>query len=154
MLGTMNQNTSSGLKILYLALSGVGMGSCLQSMLVVAQASVPKNLVFITTTIVQFMRVIGGAFGIAIVATVFNTVLSKRLAETALTYPEYAELIKSVSDNSSLAWAPDVPPELHNLIISNFTKAINSVFYTTVPFLVVAFIFTLGIKHINLGGKK
>ncbi|OMH81574.1 putative MFS-type transporter YusP [Zancudomyces culisetae] len=154
LLGTMKQTTPRALQSVYLAASGFGAGCLIQTMVVIAQASVTKRYVLVTTSVVQFMRIIGGTFGVAIVATVFNTTLANSLASVALDYPEYADLLKHVVDNSSLAWDPSLPLELHTLLISHFTKSISYVYFTAVPFLAIAFVCTLLIKPVSLGKRK
>lgn len=67
--------------MVYLTFMGIGMGMSVPAFLIAVQTSVPRRLLGIATSTVQFSRSIGGVLGIS----VMGAVLSQRLAAALVT---------------------------------------------------------------------
>ena len=70
LISTMNETTGVALIVLYLALTGIGIGGTLAVVSVAVQNSVPFSLVGAGTSASQFWRTMGGMMGLAVMGAV------------------------------------------------------------------------------------
>ena len=81
LLSTMTPDTAVALVSFYLFLMGVGMGLCMQTLVLIVQNSFPITQVGTATGAHNFFRQIGSSLGSAIVGTLFTSRLVALLAE-------------------------------------------------------------------------
>ncbi|RKP26039.1 hypothetical protein SYNPS1DRAFT_7899, partial [Syncephalis pseudoplumigaleata] len=65
-------NANNPLEIGTVFLTGFGLGFGMQLVILVAQYTSPTEDISVATTLCNFFRVIGGAFGAAVTGTIFN----------------------------------------------------------------------------------
>jgi EmrB/QacA subfamily drug resistance transporter len=72
LLSTMGVNTSHGTLVLYMVITGLGMGVSMAAFTIVVQNAFPLSRLGEVTAGMQFFRSIGGTIGLAIFGTVLN----------------------------------------------------------------------------------
>jgi EmrB/QacA subfamily drug resistance transporter len=148
LLSRMTPTTPSALSDLFMMIVGVGLGLVMQVLVVAVQNSVPHSQLGTATSSSTFFRTIGGAFGVALFGTIFN---SRLYAE----FPKYlpASIVKQIA-HTSLSSNPSqldaLPPAIHQGFVQSFSHALDLVFLISVPFAVVAFVLALFLKEIPL----
>ncbi|OMH79070.1 putative MFS-type transporter YusP [Zancudomyces culisetae] len=156
---TLTESSSRFIQALFMVIAGIGLGFCIQLMLIAGQASVPRNLITGVTTLITFIRIIGGTIGLAICSTIFNQIAKNQLTSFALAHPQYAELSVLVINNSSHAFDSNVPQDIRVLIIKCFMKGIRSVYLCStiasgIGFLVVLFTKTFDVNNPKAPAKN
>ncbi|OZJ05907.1 hypothetical protein BZG36_01177 [Bifiguratus adelaidae] len=144
----LSADSNRGEQIGYLLVAGVGCGCCMQTLTIAAQTSVHYKDIAIITSLGNFFRTVGGVFGIAISASVFNNSLSTNLANVLeqlhINIPitvaqQDFEFVKSIAD-----------PVAKYAVQTAYVDALDLVYTLVIPFGGMAFIASLFIQHFNL----
>ena len=148
LLFTTDVNTSNAKLIGYQILLGTGCGLAFQNTIISIQAEYADEPETIpqATSLMMFLRLVGGTVGIAILGTVFGTKLTSNLAQYAGVIPR--QTLAAVRQSVSVIFV--LPKELQEPIVNAYIAAL---IYT---FLVIAFaaglasLFALLIRNWNL----
>ncbi|KAJ3576774.1 hypothetical protein NP233_g224 [Leucocoprinus birnbaumii] len=95
---TVTPKTPVGLLVFYMLLSGLGSGSTLQTATIAAQASVPRKDMATVTAFRGFLRLLGGALGLAIASAMINNSLRSEMQSLNIS----EATIRSVIDKPAL----------------------------------------------------
>lgn len=79
LLATMSAATAPGTAMIYMGLLGIGLGASMPVMLVAVQNASEARDIGVATSTVPFFRSLGGAFGAAILWSIFLAALSRHL---------------------------------------------------------------------------
>ena len=132
---------------LYMLLLGMGIGSVMQVLVLVAQNSVPHSELGVATSGATFFRSIGGSFGAAIFGAIFSNVLVGNLVH----YLHGAKLPKGIKTSGvTPALLNSLPPAVHHGIALAYTQSIHSVFIVAAPVAFIAFFASWLIPHVEL----
>jgi EmrB/QacA subfamily drug resistance transporter len=140
---------SAGLLIgVDLAVVGVGLGLCMQILILAAQNAVQAADMASTTSGVAFFRSLGGAVGVA----AFGAILSSRLHE------EMAGLLRAAhlripADGISLGSPESIkalPAPLPHIVQESLTRAVETVFLVGVPVAVLGVLAVLALEETPL----
>ena len=150
LLSTLGASTPYWRTALFMLTLGVGIGLVMQVMVLAMQNSVNPRDMGVATSSATFFRSMGGTFGTAI----FGTVLANRLAsELAQRLP--AGALHGINP-SQLTGSPQViaalPQGVREPVISSFVSALNTVFVSAVPIVLIAFVLTWFLQEIKLRG--
>jgi predicted MFS family arabinose efflux permease len=150
LLSTLGASTPYWRTALFMLTLGVGIGLVMQVMVLAMQNSVDPRDMGVATSSATFFRSMGGTFGTAI----FGTVLANRLAsELAQRLP--AGALHGINP-SQLTGSPQViaalPQGVREPVISSFVSALNTVFVSAVPIVLIAFVLTWFLQEIKLRG--
>ena len=150
LLSTLGASTPYWRTALFMLTLGVGIGLVMQVMVLAMQNSVNPRDMGVATSSATFFRSMGGTFGTAI----FGTVLANRLAsELAQRLP--AGALHGINP-SQLTGSPQViaalPHGVRGPVISSFVSALNTVFVSAVPIVLIAFALTWFLQEITLRG--
>ncbi|KAJ2783951.1 hypothetical protein GGI15_002407 [Coemansia interrupta] len=147
--------TSNAQRIGTLVLTGLGLGFGVQTMLVAAQCAVRGLDMAATTTVLLFMRTLGGIFALSILSSVFNTRLRREAAELSARYPDYQALILgAINDQSLVSKTPGVPAAVQRGLQAMFQDALHEVFVGLAPFSGLLVLSTLLFAHVELQQRK
>ena len=83
LLSTFQRETPHAWLYLYLVLIGAGLGLTMLTLLIAVQQAVERSQLGIATSLNQFSRAIGGAFGVAVMGAVLTAGLSTQLLRAA-----------------------------------------------------------------------
>ncbi|KAF9991913.1 hypothetical protein BGZ79_003758, partial [Entomortierella chlamydospora] len=144
LLSLLTEDSSRGEIIGYLFINGFGLGFCMQTTMLAIQSSVERKDIAIATSNATFFRTVGSVLGVAIAGTVFNNAIKKNLGPLILKNPDIAAVIS----DSYLASTFDSAIEVQ--ILHAYMLALRSAFRVCIPFMGLAFFFSLFIKRHKL----
>ncbi|KAI8868700.1 MFS general substrate transporter [Ramicandelaber brevisporus] len=139
LVSTWTETTSNGKLIGYLLIGGMGMGIGMASVTLACQTSVPQSDMANVTSLLQFLRSLGGIIGLAVQSTVLNNELSSHLS------PELAKIASQSQTTIRMQ-----PKEIADEIISAYVSSLHTMYIVTVPFVVLGFLAALFIRHVPL----
>ncbi|KAJ2050627.1 hypothetical protein H4S04_002487 [Coemansia sp. S16] len=106
----LDANSNNGQRIGFLAITGAGFGFCVQTMLMGAQCAVAGLDMAIVTTLMLFLRTLGGIFALSVLSSVFNNQLRTAADELGAQYPKYSQLIlDTINDQSIIGKSTGLP---------------------------------------------
>jgi EmrB/QacA subfamily drug resistance transporter len=133
----------------YMVILGLGIGMIIQVMVLAVQNSVPHSDLGTATATEQFVRSMGGAFGVAAYGAILNNRLARYLPE--LLPRGFAS--KNVSAGT-ITGSPDVirhlPGAVEHAVIEALARSIHVVFVAAVPLTAAAFFVTWLLREIPL----
>ncbi|KAG0291755.1 hypothetical protein BGZ96_004871 [Linnemannia gamsii] len=144
LLTLLEVDSGRGPQIAYMLIVGLGIGFCMQTILLAIQSAVPLKDMAVATANLTFFRTVGQVIGIAIAGTVFNNKVKSGFAPLLAIYPG----IEAVASNSSLA--ASFGPEVEKVILEVYMAAIRNALIVGVPFGVLGFLCSLFIVHNKL----
>ena len=148
LLTQLGPHTPYGVVAIYMFITGMGIGLCMQVLVVAVQNAVPHSALGVATATSTFFRTIGGAFGVAVLGAVF----ANRLISQLKLHATAAEL-KLISGSNLTANPTQIdhlPLSQRTFVISAFSHSVETAFLVAVPFVVLGFILSWLIKEIPL----
>ncbi|KAI7827774.1 major facilitator superfamily domain-containing protein [Kickxella alabastrina] len=134
----------------FLLISGLGIGTCIQTISLLGQASVDGKDMASTTTTFMFFRSLGMVLAVSVLSNVIQNVLHKDVVKFMTKFPQYAELVGKIMKDQSLLYSEGVPSLLQEAIVLSYAKALKDGFITLAVFTGIFFVLTFGFKHIEL----
>ncbi|MEI5672553.1 MULTISPECIES: MDR family MFS transporter [unclassified Nocardioides] len=163
LLSLTSADTSLAFVALFMFVLGLGLGQCMQPLLLIAQSSVPPSAIGVATSSATFFRQIGGTLGVAVLLSVlFSTVggnISSAIDE-AQDEPAFQqalrddpdalspEVLEQVQDDSSIIDRMD-PAVAHPFKVG-FAESMDTVFLISAGVGVVAFLLLLLMPAVEL----
>lgn len=144
LLTLLKVDSGRGPQIAYMLIVGLGIGFCMQTILLAIQSAVPLKDMAVATANLTFFRTVGQVIGIAIAGTVFNNKVQSGFAPLLEVIPG----IEAVVSNSSLM--VNFEPEVQRMILDIYMAAIRYATIVGIPFGVLGFLCSLFIVHNKL----
>jgi hypothetical protein len=133
---------------LYMLVMGVGIGTVMPVLVLVAQNSAAPRDMGAATSTSTFFRSIGGSVGVAVFGAVFasrlGTEMAKLLPRGALGNAEPRSLLGSPSSIRGL------PPAIRHGLEQAFANSLHTVFLSGTVLTALAFLLTLGLREVPL----
>ncbi|WP_245797512.1 MDR family MFS transporter [Mangrovactinospora gilvigrisea] len=155
LLSRMGRGTSIWLESLYMFVLGLGIGLCMQVLVIAVQNTVPYSEMGTATSGVSFLRTMGSAFGTAVFGTIYTNSLGPALRRGV----EEAVGIAGGQNAAGIARAAGSPEGLKSLpanvaapIIDGYAHALHTVFLWTVPVALAGFAVSFFLKQVELRG--
>ena len=161
LLTRLQVQTSLWLAFGYLTVLGIGLGLCMQSLVLAVQNAITARNMGAGTAAATFFRSLGGAFGVAILGAVLTARLTDGLAARlpaviAQLPPEQAAAVAASGGAGISVNEPAVivglPAPLRDAIRGAFVDALHNVFLATAAVAVVAVLVTLALPDRRLRG--
>ncbi|KAJ3335685.1 hypothetical protein HDU93_004712 [Gonapodya sp. JEL0774] len=145
---TLVQDSSTAQKVVYLMITGLGLGMGMQVLLIAGQAAAPADQQALVTANVNFWQQTGGVIGIAIASSVFSNKLTNTLAELA----PHAVVAYVKNNPSALRSAPAefVPADELEGVIRSYVTGLTYMFILTVPYGLVMLLGSFFVKRSRL----
>lgn len=144
LLSTMHADTPQIITSLYMIIVGMGMGFCMQTMVLIVQNAVAAKDVGAATASNNFFREIGISLGVSI----FGSVFASRLTH------EMSKFGGATGDQHSAGMTPAainaLPDAVKTPIIEAYVNALTPAFIYLVPIVVLGLIATLFLPNITL----
>jgi EmrB/QacA subfamily drug resistance transporter len=148
LLSQLDLHTTRFQSSVYMLVVGVGIGTVMPVLVLVAQNSAPPRDMGAATSTATFFRSIGGSVGVA----VFGAIFAARLTE------EIAHLLPGGGprnlDSRSLLGSPSaikkLPATVHDLLLQAFSNSLHTVFLWGMLLSALAFVLTLALKEVPL----
>ncbi|MEU9510411.1 MDR family MFS transporter [Micromonospora sp. NPDC048170] len=154
-------DTSLWLAFGFMVVIGVGLGLCMQSLILAVQNSVSMRDLGAGTSSATFFRSLGGSFGVAILGAVLSSRLTSELADrlpgaiAQLPPPQQAAVAASGGAEISVndpATILALPAPVRAAVQAAFVESLHLVFLTTGLIAIVAVLVTLALPNEKLRG--
>ncbi|KAI8871815.1 MFS general substrate transporter [Ramicandelaber brevisporus] len=133
------RSTPNGELIGFLLIGGIGMGLGMGAITLACQAATTQENMAAVTSLLVFVRNLGGIIGLAIQSTILNNGLTSRLPEK----------LANIAMNSQYA-IKLTPEPMKTQIIDAYVLSLRDVFIATAPFVAAGFVAACFLKHIPL----
>ncbi|TDC35955.1 DHA2 family efflux MFS transporter permease subunit [Micromonospora sp. 15K316] len=153
--------TTLWLAFLYMVVIGVGLGLCMQSLILAVQNAVSVRDLGAGTSSATFFRSLGGSFGVAILGTVLSsglaTGLASRLPGAIAQLPPDQRAAAEAAGGTSIsindpATIMALPGPVRAAIQESFVAALHPVFLTAGLIAIVAVLVTVAMPNAQLRG--
>ncbi|MEV1287798.1 MDR family MFS transporter [Micromonospora sp. NPDC049679] len=154
-------DTSLWIAFIYMVVIGVGLGLCMQSLILAVQNAVSVKDLGAGTSAATFFRSLGGSFGVAILGTVLSTRLTSTLAERmpaaiAQLPPAQAQQVAAEGGANISINEPSrilaLPAPVRDAIQAAFVDSLHTVFLVTGLVAIVAIVVTVALPDRELRG--
>lgn len=159
LMSTMNIHTTNLTVVLYMIITGLGMGSLMPTFTIAVQSAVGPETRGVATSSSQFFRSIGGTMGVSVMGAIMANQMTSGLHDVSKTLTQVpAETLQKYSNPQLLLTAStreSMPPEVFLAVQKVLANAIDWVFITGVIFVfigVIAAIF-LGNSRLEKSGQ-
>jgi EmrB/QacA subfamily drug resistance transporter len=152
LLSTLGPQTSRVLLSLYMVVLGAGLGMVMQVLVLAVQNSAERRDLGVATSSATFLRQIGSSFGVAIFGAIFSSQLATNL-RLHLPTSALGGTLNPTSLQGNPAALAKLPPAIHAGLVTSVSDSLHVVFLTAVPILVIAFVITLFLREVPLGGR-
>jgi EmrB/QacA subfamily drug resistance transporter len=129
----------------YMVVVGLGIGLVMQVLVLAVQNAADHRDLGTATSATSFFRSMGGAFGVAIFGSIFNSRLDAYLQHLAP---------GSAIDPSALRAGPEalraLPPEARLAVVDAFARALHVTFLWAIPVAAVGFLLVLFLRELPL----
>jgi EmrB/QacA subfamily drug resistance transporter len=134
----------------YMVVLGLGVGTVMPVLTQVAQNAVPRSKLGVATSGVNFFRQIAGALGVSVAGALFTSRLHVQLAKDLP-----AQALNQLGSGAASARIDpkaiaNLPPQIHQAIVTAYGTALPSIFIDFVPILLAAVIVAIFLKEIPL----
>ncbi|WP_309081646.1 MDR family MFS transporter [Zhihengliuella sp.] len=149
-LATIHADTPVYVICIFLGVMGVGLGSTMQNLTLVAQNSFPLRFVGTATASSNYFRQVGATLGSAVVGSLFATRLTNELATTLP-----ADALSAGASGNSLtpALVASLPEPVHTMIIEAYNHALIPLYLWIAPLAIVAFVLLMFVQEKELATK-
>lgn len=145
LLSTMTPTMPVWVICAYLAIMGLGLGTCMQLLVLIVQNTFPNSQVGTATASSNYFRQIGASIGSAIVGSLFVANLKDLLATRM---PNAGSAAAGGNSNSfTPAIVDHLPSAVRDVIIGAYNDALTPVFLYMVPLMLVATVLLIFIKE-------
>ncbi|WP_406280261.1 MFS transporter [Nocardia sp. NBC_00881] len=137
--------------LVYCGLIGLGLGCCMQTLIIAAQNAGPRSDMGVSTAAATFFRQMGGTLGVAVFLTILFNLLPHRITDAfgGQLPPGFdSEQLSSMQSNTSGIAA--LPDELKVPILTGFTNSMHGVFYAAAAVALLACVVLIFMKEIPL----
>jgi EmrB/QacA subfamily drug resistance transporter len=137
--------------LLYMALIGLGLGGCMQTLTVAVQNAGPRRDMGVSTASAVFFRQIGGTLGVAVFLSILFSTLTGNIRDAfgslGVRPSAMPEGVNIMADSSFLQ---RIPLEQAKPFLIGFTDSISTVFYVGAAVALLASIVVMFMKEIPL----
>ncbi|WP_040775232.1 MFS transporter [Nocardia pneumoniae] len=137
--------------LVYGGVIGLGLGCCMQTLIIAAQNAGPRSDMGVSTASATFFRQMGGTLGVAVFLTILFNLLPHRITDAfgGVLPPGFGpdQLSGMQSNTSGIAALPDA---LKIPILTGFTDSMHGVFYAAAGVALLACVVLMFMKEIPL----
>ena len=148
LLSLLDVDTTRVQSSLYMLVIGIGIGTVMPVLVLVAQNSAPPRDIGAATSTATFFRSIGGSVGVAVFGAIFAARLTDEIAKV---FPGGG--LRGL-DSHSLLGSPEaikrLPNAVHEPLLHAFSNALHTVFLWGMLLSALAFALTLALKEVPL----
>ncbi|KAJ2080859.1 hypothetical protein H4R24_002775 [Coemansia sp. RSA 988] len=135
----------------YQVFVGLGLGFCMQQVLLASQAELPVDEISTATTLIDYARTLGGMIGLVIGQVILKEKMFETIRESfSALAPSQLEGQDVVALESMAPLLSSLPQSMSQPMYDGIVRALNLVFVADVPFAAVACILCLFLANIPL----
>lgn len=132
------------------AIIGLGLGSCMQTLIIAVQNAGPRSDMGVSTASATFFRQIGGTAGVAVFLTVLFNVLPGNIAKAFGGNPPAGGAVALGDLQSNTSGIANLPEAIKTPVLIGFTESITTVFYVAGAVALLATFVLMFMKEIPL----
>jgi predicted MFS family arabinose efflux permease len=155
--------------MLIMGLAGLGLGLCMQTLILAIQNDVPAKDMGVATSSATFFRSIGGTVGTAVFLSILFSLVGGKIAaafasvrtdpaflSAASQNPEFAKMLQGGGglDLNNTQFLNGLDPTLARPILTGFAESIDTVFTVGGIVMAVAFVLIWFLKEVPLSDKS
>jgi EmrB/QacA subfamily drug resistance transporter len=144
LMSTMSVDTTNLSVVIYMIITGLGMGSLMPTFTIAVQSAVGPELRGVATSSSQFFRSIGGTMGVSIMGAIMASKMASGLTDVSKTLTDVAPETLAKFSNPQLLLSADtrasMPTEVYNAVRGVLAHSIDWIFITGVIFVAVGVI--------------
>jgi EmrB/QacA subfamily drug resistance transporter len=153
-----------------MAVAGIGLGLCMQTLILAIQNDVPAKDMGVATSSATFFRSIGGTVGTAVFLSILFGVVGSRIADAFASVrtdpaflaalqqnPEFAQSIRDGGaglDLNNTEFLNTLDPTLARPILNGFAESVDTVFMVGGFVMLVAFVLMWFLREVPLSDKS
>ncbi|PIA16249.1 MFS general substrate transporter [Coemansia reversa NRRL 1564] len=135
----------------YQVFVGLGLGFCMQQVLLASQAGLPVDEISTVTTLIDYARTLGGMIGLVIGQVILKEKMFETIRESfSALAPSNLEGQDVVSLESMAPMLGSLPQSIAQPMYDGVVRALNLVFVADVPFAAIACILCLFLANVPL----
>ncbi|KAJ3256441.1 hypothetical protein HDU77_003162 [Chytriomyces hyalinus] len=158
LMSTMDETAGLWKQIIFLLISGAGIGCGIQTCLIAAQVSVGPEMLSVVTSTTNFFQTIGAVVGLAICSSLFNNNLAYNIEKSLIAYNTSIILppgipVEILFRDSSVIHNPlFIQPEsdLQKALIHGYLETLRVLFYLPIGFAAAMLISSMFVKRERL----
>ncbi|MFZ7088968.1 MDR family MFS transporter [Curtobacterium sp. RRHDQ10] len=147
---TLAASTPIWLICVYLFVFGAGLGLIMQVVVLVAQNSVPAQVVGTATSTNNYFREVGASLGVAVFGALFTSRLTSSLTDVFAGAGGSASQAASSAGSIDPATVAKLPEAVQTGIVNAYADSLAPVFWYLLPFVAAAFLLALFLPQITL----
>lgn len=137
--------------LVYGGVIGLGLGACMQTLIIAAQNAGPRSDMGVSTASATFFRQMGGTLGVAIFLTILFNLLPRKITDAfGGTLPPGFDAAALGDLQSNTSVIATLPPEVRVPILTGFTDSMQGVFYAAAAVALLACVVLMFMKEIPL----
>ncbi|MFQ6392621.1 MFS transporter [Nocardia sp. KC 131] len=137
--------------LVYAGIIGLGLGGCMQTLIIAAQNAGPRSDMGVSTAAATFFRQMGGTLGVAVFLTIlFNLLPHKIIDAFGGQLPDGFDAAQLGGIQSNTSGIADLPEELRVPILTGFTSSMSGVFYVAAAVALLGAVVLMFMKEIPL----
>ncbi|KAJ2766269.1 hypothetical protein IWQ56_003784, partial [Coemansia nantahalensis] len=134
----------------FLLISGLGVGACVQTITLLAQASVAGGDMAATTTTVMFFRSFGMVLSVSVLTNIIQNVLHSKIRDIVAAFPDQAAAVAGVLKDQALLYSSAIPEPVIARFIAGYADALRVSFIALTAVTALYFVLAFGFRHIDL----
>ncbi|KAI0160049.1 MFS general substrate transporter [Hypoxylon sp. FL1284] len=139
LMSTLDESSGIGKQIGYEIIIGVGVGNTLQPALIACQAGVERRDMAVVTSFRNFIRNLGGTFGLAICGSVLNNILASSLSALETDNQDFKDLVSSPQSYLS-SLHPDDALRIRSVLVPAYRDGFRVIFIVGASLAAFAFV--------------
>ncbi|MGO4647553.1 MDR family MFS transporter, partial [Nocardia sp. 2YAB30] len=137
--------------LVYGLIIGLGLGGCMQTLIIAAQNAGPRSDMGVSTASATFFRQMGGTLGVAVFLTILFNLLPHKIVDAfGGQLPPGFDATQLSSMQSNTSGIAALPEQLKVPILTGFTDSMHGVFYTAAGVALLACVVLMFMKEIPL----
>lgn len=137
--------------LVYALVIGLGLGGCMQTLIIAAQNAGPRSDMGVSTAAATFFRQMGGTLGVAVFLTILFNLLPNKISDAfgGKLPPQFnAGALNELQSNTSILQS--LPTAIKEPILTGFTNSMHGVFYVAAGVALLACLVLLFMREIPL----
>ncbi|GAB3506689.1 MFS transporter [Amycolatopsis cihanbeyliensis] len=138
--------------LLYMLTIGLGLGGCMQTLIIAVQNAGPRRDMGVSTAAATFFRQMGGTIGVAVFLSILFSTLTDNIARAFAALGVSPAAVNSGGNNimEDSSFLNNLPVEQAKPFFIGFTDSISTVFYLGSAVALLAFVVLLFMREIPL----
>jgi EmrB/QacA subfamily drug resistance transporter len=144
LMSQMDLHTTNSTVVLYMIITGLGMGALMPVLTIAVQSAVPREQRGVATSSSQFFRSIGATLGVSVMGALMTNKMNAGIQDIGITLPNIPKDVLAKFANPQMLLNPEarasMPSELLDGIRGVLSNSITLVFASGVIFLVIGLV--------------